>query len=245
MNWHSRYTQQARWTRDLRAYLFDQAALKSAHRILEVGCGTGAILSEVDSTGSTHGLDIQFTSLLEARHHASSALLAQGDALFLPYVDGCFDITFCHFLLLWVVDPLQAVLEMKRVTRAGGHILALAEPDYSARLDKPETLAVLGKWQTDALRRQGADPSLGGRLAELFFMAGIEIIETGTIKRSGGAGLTSHDRDIEWAVLEADLVGSVPQREIRKMKVLDEQAWAQGDRELYVPTYFAWGRKEV
>jgi len=245
MNWHFRYTQQARWTRDLRAYLFEQASLKSAHRILEVGCGTGAILSEVNSSGLSHGLDIQFTSLIKARLHAPSAFLAQGDALALPYADGSFDITFCHFLLLWVADPLGAVAEMKRVTRLGGHILALAEPDYSARQDMPETLSVLGKWQTESLHRQGADTSLGRGLAELFFRAGIDIIETGTIERSGSAGLTPTDRNIEWAVLEADLAGFVPEREIQKMKVLDERAWARGERKLYVPTYFAWGRKDV
>jgi len=245
MNWHTRYTQQASWTRDLRAYLFEQTSLKSAQHVLEVGCGTGAILSKVDSSGSSHGLDIQINSLLEARLHAPSALLAQGDALSLPYADGCFDVTFCHFLLLWVADPSQALSEMKRVTRLGGHILALAEPDYSARLDKPESLSVLGKWQTEALHRQGADPSIGAGLAELFFRAGIEIVETGTIERSGSAGLTPEDWNIEWAVLEADLAGFVPEREIRKMKVLDEQARARGERELYVPTYFAWGRKDV
>ncbi|PIV25986.1 MAG: SAM-dependent methyltransferase, partial [Anaerolineae bacterium CG03_land_8_20_14_0_80_58_20] len=42
MNGHERYTQQARWTRDLRAYLFDKAGLRDARRVLEVGCGTGA-----------------------------------------------------------------------------------------------------------------------------------------------------------------------------------------------------------
>jgi hypothetical protein len=46
-------------------------------------------------------------------------------------------------------------------------------------------------------------------------------------------------------VLEADLAGFVPDSELKKMKTLDERAWAAGKRELYVPTYFAWGRKEV
>ncbi len=245
MNWHSRYTQQAGWTRDLRAYLFERTGLESARRVLEVGCGTGAVLSGIKSPASSHGLDIQSAPLKDARLHVPSALLAQGDALFLPYEGDSFDITFCHFLLLWVTDPLAAVLEMNRVTRPGGHILALAEPDYSARLDKPETLSVLGKWQAEALQRQGADPSLGGKLAELFFRAGIEIVETGTIASSGVKALAPAEREMEWAVLEADLTGFVPVAELQRMKALDEDAWAAGQRELYVPTYFAWGRKEV
>jgi SAM-dependent methyltransferase len=245
MNWHSRYTQQASWTRDLRAYLFERTGLKSAGRFLEVGCGTGAVLSGIVSSASSHGLDIQFASLEDTRLNAPSAILVQGDALSLPYADECFDIVFCHFLLLWVADPLGAVLEMNRVASPGGNILALAEPDYSARLDRPEALSVLGKWQAQALQRQGADPSLGGKLADLFFRAGVEIVETGTIQRSGEAALTPAERELEWSVLEADLAGIVPDSELKKMKALDEGAWAAGERELYVPTYFAWGRKEV
>jgi hypothetical protein len=34
MNWHSRYLQQAAWTRDLRVYLFEQAGLANARSVL-------------------------------------------------------------------------------------------------------------------------------------------------------------------------------------------------------------------
>lgn len=241
MNWHERYVQQARWTYDLRAYLFDKAGLKHASRVLEVGCGTGAILSEIDSSASRHGLDLSRAALTEARFHAPNATLVHADALSLPYADYTFDITFCHFLLLWVRNPLTAVREMARVTRPQGHVLALAEPDYSQRVDRPESLALLGKWQADALRAQGADPSFGARLAETFARAGIEVIETGTIQRSG-KDASREEREKEWAVLEADLAASVSGEDIHKMKLLDEQAWERGERVLFVPTYFVWGR---
>jgi len=241
MNWHARYTQQANWTRELRKYLFQRTGMKTARRALEVGCGTGAILSEIQ-TQSLHGLDIQPAALIEARVHAPAASLTCGDALLLPYPNERFDIVFCHFLLLWVSDSQRALHEMKRVTRPGGHILALAEPDYSARVDEPAELAVLGRWQTASLQRQGADPSLGGRLAELFDQAGIELVETGAIESQRNGAPTSIESELEWAVLENDLRGSVPMEEIQRLKKLDEWAWAHGKRILHVPTYFAWGR---
>jgi hypothetical protein len=120
-------------------------------------------------------------------------------------------------------------------------VLALAEPDYSARVDKPESLAPLGKWQAESLRRQGADPSFGARLADTFARAGIEVIETGTIQRSENDA-SHEERENEWAVLEADLAGSVAGEDIQEMKLLDEAAWARGERVLFVPTYFAWGK---
>jgi SAM-dependent methyltransferase len=240
MNWHDRYVQQARWTRDLRRYLFDKAGLNRARRILEVGCGTGAILADLAIPASPHGLDLDRAALAQARLHAPAATLVHADALRLPYADFSFDLAFCHFLLLWVRDPLHAVREMARVTRPQGFILALAEPDHTARVDRPESLAPLGRWQTESLRAQGADVSFGARLADTFARAGVEIVETGTIQGSEGEA-SREEREKEWAVIESDLAGRVPVEDIQKMKVLDEQAWLRGDRALYVPTYFVMG----
>lgn len=247
MDWHVRYTQQAGWTRDLRRYLFEKAGLARARRVLEVGCGTGAILSELTGQGDLHGLDIDPAALAQCRVNAPGAFITRGDALSLPYPPGTFDVTFCHFLLLWVRDPLRALLEMKRVTHPGGHVLALAEPDHTARVDEPEALAPLGRWQTESLRRRGADPSLGGQLGDLFSRAGLEIVETGAIRGAERAASPEGDpspaeRELEWAVLESDLAGFISTEDLQKMKSLDAEAWARGERRLHVPTYFAWGK---
>lgn len=241
MDWHARYTQQAGWTRELREYLFQRTGLEEAGRVLEVGCGTGAVLSEL-RTSTLHGLDLRLGSLIEARAHAPAASLTCGNALSLPYAAESFDITFCHYLLLWVAGPRQALQEMKRVTKRGGNVLALAEPDYSARVDEPAALAALGRWQAESLESQGADPSLGARLADLFYRAGIELVETGAIQRLGKEALSSSDMELEWAVLEHDLAGSVPAQEVQRLKGIDARARAQGARILHIPTYFAWGR---
>ena len=242
MDWHKRFVQQAAWTKDLRTYLFKRAGLETARRVLEVGCGTGAILSDLDTPAAIHGLDLQPARLVQACRNAPRACLACGDALSLPYASGVFDITFCHFLLLWVPDPLQALREMKRLTRPGGSILALAEPDYNHRVDKPDELAALGRWQVEALQRQGADPGLGGRLADLFRQAGIPLVETGSLRADRQHPPAPGEREMEWAVLEDDLAGMVPTEEVQRLKLLDERAWARRERVLYVPTYFAWGQ---
>lgn len=241
MDWHRRYLQQAKWTHDLRAYLFKKADLNYASSVLEVGCGTGAILSELPNHISLHGLDIDPAALAQCRINAPTASLVQGDALQLPYSNETFDIVYCHFLLLWVHDPLQALFEMKRPAKSGAPVIAFAEPDYSARLDEPHELVQLGGWQTESLQRQGADPGLGARLADLFYRAGIKIIETGTIENAV-QDPSPDEWEIEWAVIESDLAGFIPNEEIQEMKKLDGQAWARGKRVLNVPTYFAWGR---
>jgi len=252
MDWHRRYLQQAGWTRDLRTYIFKRAGLQEASRVraaapqraspvLEVGCGTGAILSELPDYFSLFGLDLDSTALAQCQIHVPNASLVQGNALQLPYSDEIFDVVYCHFLLLWVAHPLQALLEMKRVAKRGAHIMAFAEPDYTARLDQPRELFPLGQWQTESLQRQGADPGLGARLADLFFQAEIEIIETGTIQNAV-QDPSPEEWETEWAVIESDLAGFVPAEEIQKMKHLDQQARTSGERVLYIPTHFAWGK---
>jgi ubiquinone/menaquinone biosynthesis C-methylase UbiE len=243
VDWHARFRQQAGWTQDLRMYLFERARIAKGQAILEVGCGTGAILTDsMLSPAAVHGLDIDPFQLAEAKIHAPGARLTCGDALYLPFHDAVFDVTFCHFLLLWVKEPLKVLNEMKRVTHPGGTVLAIAEPDYSSRVDKPDSLATLGRWQTESLRLQGADPNIGAQLAELFSDAGIQIIETGLLQQEERkTNISNYERDLEWAVLEADLQGTVSREELQRMKDLDEQAWGIGTRILYVPTYFAYG----
>jgi len=240
IDWHTRYVQQAAWTRPLRAYLFERCRLAGIRRILEVGCGTGAILAEPGCQPfSTYGIDHDPRSLTQAQRHALPAHLACAEAFALPYALGVFDMTFCHFLLLWVADPLRALREMSRVTRPGGYVLALAEPDYLHRVDRPEPLVALGRLQTQALRDQGADPGLGLRLADLFVRAGIEIIETGPLQAEP---VPLAEGQLEWAVLEHDLHGLVPAAQLEHWKSIDRQARANGQRILHVPTYFAFGR---
>ena len=217
MDWHKRYLQQAVWTHDLRSYLFERADLAAARRLLEVGCGTGAVISDLwlpearalvpreRYPGLACGVDLDPGAVVQCRVNAPFATVARADGLALPFADQLFDIVYCHFFLLWVRDPLAALLEMKRVAARKGRILILAEPDYADRIDEPPDLAFAGVLQTRSLQLQGADVTIGAHIADLFSNAGIQIIETGQIQSHSRA--PSNDRDAldEWFVLRFDL----------------------------------------
>ena len=150
MNWHQRYVQQARWTHEVRHFLFNKIGIGQNDPVMEVGCGTGAVLSDLPEPVEAptnlaaqtqivrFGLDIDFQSLVEARRNTHHTAMIHGDALELPFASSAFRLVYCHYLLLWLDSPLHALLEMKRVTQPAGWIAAFAEPDYGARIDYPE-----------------------------------------------------------------------------------------------------------
>jgi SAM-dependent methyltransferase len=265
IDWHARYTQQAQWTEALRSYWIGQARIQPGQRVLEVGCGTGAILTGLP--GQVFGIDLDATALSVAQTTAPHAYLAQSNALSLPFAAHTFHLAVAHFLLLWVTDAAQAVAEMRRVLRPGGWLMALAEPDYGGRVDYPAAGQTLGRLQTEALAAQGAEPRMGRRLQALFSQANLKQVSGGVLSgqwsRSDRADETlstdplrptasdhpghrpklSPAQSQEQAVLRADLSGRVPALYLAALLEEDAMAWAAGERTLFVPTFYAVGRK--
>ena len=241
--WHARFEQQATWTEQVRGYLLGQIGLSSGDRVLEVGCGTGAITARLGraTPARVHGLDINPAFLQLARRADRRARFCAGDALRLPYPSGAFAAVVCHFLLLWLPDPAAALREMARVTRIGGAVTAFAEPDYGGRIDYPPELAELGQMQSAALRQQGAEPLMGRQLAGLFHGAGLAGIETGLLGGQWQGPPSPRQHESEWATLEADLEGTLPPTRMADLRRLDAQAWQSGERVLFVPTFYAIG----
>ena len=239
MDWHARYTQQAGWTAQIRRYLYEKAGLTRTARVLEPGCGTGAVLTDCPA-GTLHGLDWDWQHLQIAQHAVPRARLVRADADTLPYADASFDACLTHYFLLWV-NAARVLAEMRRVTRPGGMILALAEPDYGARIDFPAELAEIGQLQGSALERQGADPRMGRKLAALFTAAGLQQVTAGVTGGEWSARQLEDGWDLEWAALEADLAGSLPAERLAELRRIDAVAWLHGERILFVPTFYAIG----
>ena len=240
-DWHQRYKQQAGWSQDVRKYLFGKADITSGDKILEVGSGTSAVLSllvnEID--GCYFGIDIDFRSL-----HFSSKLyphipLAQGDGFHLPFPDKCFKVTYCHYLLLWVMDPSRILSEMIRVTEPGGSVIALAEPDYQARIDYPDKLIKLGQLQTKSLEEQGIDSAMGRKLAGLFQNPNLKEITSGILGAQWDPNQAFDEK--EWMMFESDLGLTLPPGDLETYRKAEARARKRGERVLFIPTFYAAG----
>lgn len=246
-DWHRRYLSQAAWTRHLRNYLYKKVNISQARTILDVGCGTGALESELSdfTKAQVIGIDIDDKALLFSQQYSANATYILADASHIPISNSSIDLCLCHFFLLWIQAPEKVFAEMIRVTRPGGSILVLAEPDYGGRIDYPSELEIIAEWQKESLRMQGADPFFGRKLASLFETDKVNLQEYGVL---GGRWKTWFDYsswELEWEVIEDDIKHlsekGLSNVSIEDLKLKDLDAYRRGNRVLFVPTFYAWG----
>jgi ubiquinone/menaquinone biosynthesis C-methylase UbiE len=102
--------------------------------VLEAGCGTGLILQrlvQLNNGGPTIGIDLSAGMLRVARSRGLQ--IAQASVEALPFPDESFDTVVSFKVLAHVREIEQALAELARVTRPGGHLLLEFYNRYSLR----------------------------------------------------------------------------------------------------------------
>ncbi|MEZ4335969.1 MAG: class I SAM-dependent methyltransferase [Sandaracinaceae bacterium] len=96
--------------------------LARGRRVLEVGCGTGLLLSRIAAVADQAvGVDLSPGMLAHARERGLEVV--EGSATALPFEDASFD-TVYSFKVLAHVEPIEVALrEAARVVRPGGHVV--------------------------------------------------------------------------------------------------------------------------
>lgn len=240
--WHKRFIVQAGWTQTLRNYLLSKVNCMVGEKVLDLGCGTGVLFEDFEARGlQAWGVDADFERCKYALSSNREGLVICGDGAKIPLENNSFDLSICHYVLLWQKDPLALLQEMKRVTKPGKYVIAFAEPDYEARIDYPEVFERIGQVQNRSLAFQGADLKMGRRLKELFRNAGLEDIHGGSLAGVWGKP-TAHDFENEWDIIAYDLGGLIHVDEILELKEKAMQTWLEGRATVFIPTLYAYGK---
>lgn len=114
-----------RWSTQLAPQMADLAGVAPGQLALDVGCGPGALTSElVKRVGAASVAAVDpsepFVAAARERHPGVDVRRASADAL--PFGDGAFDVTLAQLVVHFMKDPVAGIAEMRRVTRAGGAV---------------------------------------------------------------------------------------------------------------------------
>jgi ubiquinone/menaquinone biosynthesis C-methylase UbiE len=124
----------------VRTTFLDQAALHTARRVLDIGCGTGTLatlIKRLHPDVEVVGLDPDPDALARAKQKAARAQVSihldQGFSDGLPYLDASFDRVLSSFMFhhVWSDQRAKTLKEVRRVLTPGGslHLVDFVRPE--------------------------------------------------------------------------------------------------------------------
>ena len=100
-----------------------------SRKILDAGCGTGAVMKYLARYGEATGFDFS-AEALKFSHQRAHTRLAQASVLEIPFASQCFDLIVSFDVICEMgVDDEQALLEFRRILKPGGLVM-LRLPAY-------------------------------------------------------------------------------------------------------------------
>jgi|GEM_PF-1239337 len=119
-----------------------------ALKILEVGCGDGFLLHELErkKLGTIIGLDIVRKAISDASERTVRSILLNGDAINIPLKSNSFDLVVCVHVLEHMLTPQSIVSEIHRVLREEGKlVVGIPDEKKVLRLKEAANSFGLGK----------------------------------------------------------------------------------------------------
>src|SRR5688572_22604033 len=160
-----------RYSAPLAPVFADFAEVDGRRRVLDVGCGPGALTAELVRRLGTEAVlaadpSEQFVAAARERHPGVDVRRAAAEDL--PFADGEFDAALAQLVVHFMAEPVRGLAEMARVTRAGGVVAACVWDHGGEQTPLAPFWQAVHKVDPDAMDESGLAGGREGHLAELF-----------------------------------------------------------------------------
>jgi SAM-dependent methyltransferase len=185
-----------RYSRLLAPQFVGFAGVGRGQRVVDVGCGPGALTSVlVERLGTDEVAAVdpseQFVAAARERHPGVDVQRAPAEAL--PFGDGEFDAALAQLVVHFMGDPVGGLKEMARVTRAGGIVAACVWDHAGGQTPLAPFWDAVQQLDNDEVGEADLAGGHEGHLTELFGDAGLQDVE------ETGLGIEVHHHSFdEW-----------------------------------------------
>ncbi len=116
---------------DIEAAILDTAGEGPFERVVDIGTGTGRMLSLLSPFADiVEGLDLSHQMLTVARANlntggVTNASVRHGDAAAMPFDDNSVSLVIAHQVLHFLEDPARVITEASRILKPGGRLIVI------------------------------------------------------------------------------------------------------------------------
>ena len=174
-----------RYSARLVEQMADLGRVTAGQRVLDVGCGPGALTAElVRRVGADNVAAVDpsepFVVAARERHPGVDVRLAPAEDL--PFDDGAFDVALAQLVVHFMDDPLAGLREMRRVTRPGGVIAACVWDHAGDRGPLSLFWTAARSLEAETIDESRLAGARHGHLRDLFEEAGLREVEAGELR---------------------------------------------------------------